>query len=154
MSVFPESASRIHGYLARHRRLEYISLEASSLSFSGTSSFFLSKRPALLLPELFSAPLEILLFPFLGAQHHGRKPQVKYRTTLSISPILSPNAPPMSFNEAPADSQAQTNSAAAPFVTTLYLIKAIEDTPGKVRRDAWPIIAYMQGKSGSFFRLL
>jgi len=53
---------------------------------------------------------------------------VKYRTTLSIGPILSPDAPTMSFNEPLADSQTQANSAAASFVTTLYLIKAIEDT--------------------------
>jgi hypothetical protein len=79
---------------------------------------------------------------------------VKYRATLSICSILSPDASPMSFNEPPADSQAQANSAAASFVTTLYLIKAVEDALGEVWRNAWPIIGYMQGKSCSFFRLL
>jgi len=79
----------------------------------------------------------------LGAQHYGRKPQVKYRATLSICSILSPDAPPMSFNEPPADSQAQADSAAASFVTTLYLIKAVEDTLDEVWRNAWPIIGYM-----------
>jgi len=49
----------------------------------------------------------------------------------------------MSFNEPPADSQAQADSAAASFVTTLYLIKAVEDTLDEVWRNAWPIIGYM-----------
>jgi len=53
---------------------------------------------------------------------------VKCHTTLSIGPILSPDAPAMSFNEPPADCQAQANSAAASFVTALNLIKAIKDT--------------------------
>ena len=79
---------------------------------------------------------------------------MKYRTTLSIGPILSPNAPPMSFNEPPADCQAQANSAAASFVTTLYLIKAIKDTLDEVWRNARPVVGDMQGKPSSFFRLL
>ena len=57
---------------------------------------------------------------------------MKNRATLSIVSILSPDASAMSFNESPADCQAQTHSAAASFVTTLYLVKAIEDTFGEV----------------------
>ncbi len=68
---------------------------------------------------------------------------MKYRTALSVSPILSPDAPPMSFNEPPADSQAQTHPATASFVPTLYLIKAIKDALDEVRRNAWPVIGYM-----------
>jgi hypothetical protein len=49
----------------------------------------------------------------------------------------------MSFNKSPADSQAQANSAATSFVTTLYLIKAIKDTLDEVWRNAWPVIGYM-----------
>jgi hypothetical protein len=79
---------------------------------------------------------------------------VKYRTTLSIGPILSPDAPAMSFNKPPADSQAQTHSAAASFVTTLNLIKALKDTLDEVWRNAWPVVGDMQGKPCSFFRLL
>ena len=79
---------------------------------------------------------------------------MKYCTTLSIGPILSPDAPAMSFNEPPADSQTQANSAAASFVTTLYLIKAIEDTLDEMWRNARPIIGDIHGKSCSFFRLL
>jgi hypothetical protein len=78
---------------------------------------------------------------------------VKYRTTLSSGSILSPDTPAMSFNKPPADSQAQANSAAASFVATLYLIKAIEDTLDEVWRNARPVIGYMQGKPCSFFRL-
>ena len=79
---------------------------------------------------------------------------MKYCSSLSIASILSPDAPPMSFKEPPADSQAQANSAAATFVTTLYLIKAIEDALGEVWRNARPIIGYMQGEPCSFVRLL
>ena len=60
----------------------------------------------------------------------------------------------MSFNESPADSQTQTNSAAASFVTTLYLKKAIKDTLDQVWRNAWTVISSMQGKSRLFFHLL
>src|SRR5215469_14968321 len=100
------------------------------------------------------APLQILPLSLLRAEHYRRKPQVKYRATLSICSILSPETPPMSFNEPPADSQTQANSAAASFVATLDLIKAVEDTLDEVWGNAWPIIGYMQGKSCSFFRLL
>src|SRR5258708_17260663 len=43
MRAFPGSASRIHGYLARHRRIKYISPEAFL-----PSSYFFSKKPSLL----------------------------------------------------------------------------------------------------------
>ena len=79
---------------------------------------------------------------------------MKYRATLSIGSIFSPDASPMSFDEPPADSQAQANSAAASFVTALYLIKAIKDTLDEVCRNARPVISDMQEKSCSFFRLL
>ena len=79
---------------------------------------------------------------------------MKCRATLAIGPILSPDASPMSFNESPADSQSQPNSAAASFMATLYLIKAIKDTLDKVWRNARPVISDMQGKSRSFFHLL
>ena len=71
---------------------------------------------------------------------------MKYRSSRAIGSILSPDASPMSFNEAPADSQAQANSVAASFVAALYLIEAIEDALGEVWRNAWPIIGYMQSK--------
>src|SRR5713226_3963027 len=154
MRAFPGSASRIHGYLAHHRRLKYTSLDASLHPFSGTSRYFFGKKLSLLSPGQFFAPSQILLFSLLDAQHHGREPQVKYRTTLPVGPILSPDAPPVSFHEPPADSQAQANSAAASFVTALYLIKAVKDTLDEMWRDAWPVIGYMQGKPRSFFRLL
>ena len=79
---------------------------------------------------------------------------MKDRAGLSIGPVFSPDAPSVSFNETPADSQAQANSAAVPLVTALYLIKTIKDTLDQVRRNAWPVISDTQGKSCSFFRLL
>lgn len=79
---------------------------------------------------------------------------MEYRATFSIGSILSPDTPTMSFNEPPADGQTKADSAAASLVITFYLIKAIEDTFGEMWRNALSIIAYMQGKSSSFFRLL
>ena len=102
-------------------------------------------------PLTFFTPLQILLLSLLDAQHQGRKPQVKYRATLSIGSILGPDTPPMSFNESPADSQTQTNSVAASFVTTLNLIKAVKDTFDELWGNARTVISYMQGKPSVVF---
>ena len=52
---------------------------------------------------------------------------MKYRAALSVGSIRGPDAPAVGLDEALADSQAKTNSAAASFVTALYLIKTIKD---------------------------
>src|SRR5215469_5646219 len=64
MRAFPGSASRIHGYLAHHRRLEYISLEASLRSFTGTGQ----QREVLVLPpsdwiEFCQSLVSVVFFP-------------------------------------------------------------------------------------------
>ena len=78
---------------------------------------------------------------------------MKGRAAFSIGPIFGPDAPAMGFNESPTDCQAQTNSAAASFVTTLYLIKTVEDTLGEGERNTWPGIGDMQSKSRLVFYL-
>src|SRR5258708_9299045 len=71
MRAFPGSASRIHGYLAHHRRLKYTSLEASL-----HSSYFFSKKPSLL-----SASQLLLIYLF-----QARRPLASATGMNSLSP--------------------------------------------------------------------